>query len=85
MDSPRSAASRQPVLGDIVVTKVSDHYHISRVQDDGDPFVDLTTRHQLLADALDFACRSVTGLQRVYMYPSANSQRYVSVDCAKPR
>lgn len=79
---PRSASSRQPAPGDVVVTKVADRYHIGRVHADSDVLTTiavLTHRNAALASA----CRLVTGHQRVFMSAQAGSG-HIEIDCAKP-
>jgi hypothetical protein len=74
---------RQPIAGDIVVMKVARHYHVSRVQADGEPFAALAVKNRLV-DALDLACRSATGGERVFLYDQAGSPDGAEFDCTEP-
>ena len=74
--------TRPPAPGDVVVTKVADRYHIGQVQADRDVLTAITMRTDR-SDALAFACRFVTGHQRVFLYDQAHTRDCVEIDCAK--
>lgn len=84
MGRKRPGSPQPTAAGDIVVTRVSGHYHISRAQGAGKPFapIDVTNRR---ADAIARACQLATGHQRVFLYASGSSTDCVEIDCAKPR
>jgi hypothetical protein len=63
-----------------VVTKVADRYHIGQVHADRDVLTAITMRTGR-GDALTFACRFVTGPQRVFLC-GTHAREYVQVDCA---
>jgi hypothetical protein len=80
----RIESSRQTAAGDVVITKVSGHYHISRAQGSGKPFAPLDVIDRR-ADAIARACQLATGHQRVFMYGKGGSPDCVEVNCAKPK
>ena len=80
-NGPRQA--RHPTAGDIVVTKVANHYHVGRVEAEGKPWTSIQTMDRL-ADALTLACRLVSGSQHVFLYDRGDRLHYVEIDCAKP-
>ena len=72
---------RQPVDGDIVVTKVADHYQMARVQADGRPWASIQALDRL-ADALSLACRLISGSQRVFLFTHDGLLHRIAIDCA---
>lgn len=75
---------RHPVAGDIVVTKVANHYHVGRAQAEGTPSVSIQQMDRL-GDALTLACQLITGsARRVFLYDRGDRLHYVEIDCAKP-
>jgi hypothetical protein len=75
---------RHPVTGDVVVTKVAEHYHVGRVQAEGTPSVSIQQVDRL-GDALTLACQLVTGSRRrVFLNDRVDRLHYVEIDCAKP-
>ena len=77
------ARRREPAAGDVVVTKVANHYNVGRAQADGTPLAAIETIDRL-ADALTLACRLIAGSQRVFLYDRGGLLHRVEVDCAKP-
>ena len=51
---------RQPIAGDVVVTKIAEHYHVGRVQVAGTPLIAIQQMNSV-SDALTLACQLVTG------------------------
>ena len=84
MGRKRAGSPLTTAAGDIVVTKVADHYHISRAQGAGKPFAPLDVIDRR-ADAIARACQLATGQQRVFMYGKGGSPDCVEVNCAKPK
>jgi hypothetical protein len=81
--SPKPTGTpRQTVAGDIIVTRVSGHYHISRAQGAGKPFTPIEVMNRR-ADAIARACQLATG-HRVFLYAHAGSVDCTEIDCAKP-
>ena len=74
----------QPSAGDVVVTRVAGHYHVGRVQEDWEPYAKIASISSRV-DALDLACRSINGGQRVFLYGRAGTLNFIEFDCAKPR
>jgi hypothetical protein len=74
----------KPAAGDIVVTKVSRHYHIGRVEADGEMIAAIEVINDR-AEAIARACRLIAGQQRVFLYPDAGSPDRVQIYCATPR
>ena len=75
---------RHPGAGDIVVTKVADHYHVSRTQAEEKPVITIQSMNRL-GDALTLACQLVTGSpRRVFLYDRGDRLHYVEIDCANP-
>ena len=74
---------RQPVAGDIVVTKVAAHYQVSRVILEGRPWAALETIDSL-ADALALACGLAREPQRVFLNARGSKSGHVLIDCANP-
>jgi hypothetical protein len=72
-----------PAAGDVVVTRVSDHYHISRAQGAGEPFIPLEVLNRR-EEAIALACQLATGRQRVFLYGLSGSADCVEIDCSKP-
>jgi hypothetical protein len=83
MRRTRSGSPQQTEAGDLIITKVSDHYHLSRSQGSGKPFapIDVITR---LPDAIERACLLATGHHRVFLYANSGSPNCIEIDCAKP-
>ena len=77
--SPR----RYPILGDIVVTKVTDRYAIVRVQGEGTPWASIQTSETQSA-ALSLACHLITGSERVFLYARDGLLHRIVNDCAHP-
>ena len=77
--------ARHPQPGDIVVTKVADHYHVSRAMAGGTaPSVSIQAMDRL-GDALTLACQLVTGSpRRVFLYDRGDRPHHTQIDCAKP-
>jgi|KBSSwiStaDraftv2_1062776.scaffolds.fasta_scaffold1815338_1 hypothetical protein len=75
--------SRQPVVGDIMVTKVGDRYHIGRVQADRDVFTTIAVLDDRTA-ACNLACQLASGRQRVFIYRQPAVSDHLEIDCAKP-
>ena len=75
--------ARHPATGDVVVTKVANHYHVGRVEAEGKPWVSIETTDRF-ADALTLACRLVSAAQHVVLYDRGDRLHYVEIDCAKP-
>ena len=75
--------ARQPTAGDIVVTKVANHYHVGRVEADGRPRASIRTLDRL-ADALTLACRLVAASEHVFLFDRGDRLHSVAIDCAKP-
>jgi hypothetical protein len=73
---------RQPVAGDIVVTKIANHYNVDRAAVEGTPA--LVKVIDTLSDALTLACQLVSGSERVFFYPRSNYPDGSAIDCAKP-
>ena len=73
---------RHPVAGDIVVVKVADHYHVSRVTE-RTPWTSIDAIDSE-SDALTLACELVSSSQRVFLYRSGSLPEHVLVDCANP-
>lgn len=80
---PTRIPGRQPIAGDVVVTKIANHYHVSRVQAEGKPWASIKEMDRV-ADALTFACGLITGSQRVFLYARSGLLHRVEIDCAKP-
>jgi hypothetical protein len=74
----------EPVRGDVVVTKVATHYHVSRVQGAGEPLATLGVANRR-SDALDLACRSLVAQQRLFLYDRGDTADCVQVSCADAR
>lgn len=72
---------RQPVAGDVVVTKVADRYHLGRVQVPGRPWASIKETDGL-SNLLSLACRLVSGSQRVLLYDRGGSLHCIAIDCA---
>jgi hypothetical protein len=83
MGRKRAGSPLTTAAGDIVVTKVADHYHISRAQGAGKPFAPLDVMDRR-DDAIARACQLASGHQRVFFYPKAGSPECAEIDCAKP-
>ena len=83
MGRKRPGPSQPTVAGDIVVTRVSGHYHISRAQDAGKSFVQIEVMNRR-EDAIARACELATGRQRVFMYGKSGSADCIEIDCSKP-
>jgi hypothetical protein len=71
----------RPVAGDVVVTKVANHYHVGRVEAEGKPLASIQAMDRF-ADALALACRLVSGSQHVFLYDRGDRPHYVEIDCA---
>jgi hypothetical protein len=67
-----------PAPGDIVVTRVSRHYHINRVLSPRQPLKNIDVTNERV-DAVALACRLVTGSQRVFFYDRASSRDFVEI------
>ena len=80
---PTRTPGRHPAEGDVVVTKVANHYHVGRVQAEGKPWASIEATDRL-ADALALACGLTTGSQRVFLYARSGLLHRVEIDCAKP-
>ena len=80
-DAPKAPLLR-PVAGDIVVTKVVDHYHVGRVSTDENVITAIGVRNDR-AEALALACELVTGRERVIMYYQAGSLARIEIQCPK--
>ena len=76
--------NRKHVAGDIVVTKVSRHFHIGRAHAEVDSVVWIAERNRR-ADALTFTftCQLVVGSQRVFLYGDAATFDHIEIDVAK--
>ena len=74
--------SRPPAAGDIVVTKVVEHYHIGRLQHDRASIAAITVIDRR-GDALVIACQVATGSQRVFLYDRAGTKERKEIDRAK--
>ena len=70
--------------GDIVVTRVSGHYHISRAQGAGQPFAPIEVMRRR-EDAIARACQIASGRQRVFIYGRSGSPDCIEIDCTNPR
>lgn len=79
--SPRTPI--QPSAGDIVVTRVASHYHVSRILFEGKPWVSLEATNSE-ADALTLACRLIRPQQRVFLSGLGSKAKPVLIDCANP-
>jgi hypothetical protein len=77
-----TTSRRQPVDGDIVVTKVADHYQTARVQAEGRPWASVQATDRL-ADALTLACGLVSGSQRVFLYTHDGLFHRIAIDCTR--
>ena len=75
---------RPPAAGDIVVTKVANHYHVGRVQPAGKPLATIAPAMDRRSDALALACGLVTGSQRVFLYAHSDQRARVDTDCTNP-
>jgi len=76
-------ASRLTVTGDVIVTRVSDHYHVSRSQGPGKPFIPIEVVNDR-ADAIARACQLATGTHRVFLYAQSGTAGCIEIDCTKP-
>ena len=59
-------AGERQLAGDILVTRVANHYHIGRAQAEGAPLVTIDGANDREV-ALMVACRLVTGTQRLFL------------------
>jgi hypothetical protein len=75
--------SQHPAAGDIVVTRVANHYHVSRVLLEGRPWVSIQA-FDSESDALTLACGLILEPQRVLLYARGDRHHYVQIDCANP-
>ena len=75
--------TRHPGAGDIVVTKVAEHYHVGRVQAEGTPSVPIQAMNRIGA-VLTLACELISGSQRVFLYDHGGLLHHSEIDCAKP-
>jgi len=80
---PSRTPRRHPTAGDIVVTKVANHYHVGRVEAEGKPWASIEAMDRL-ADAMTLACRLIAGSERVFLYARSGLLHRVEIDCAKP-
>ena len=83
MARSRPGSPLPTAAGDIVVTRVSSHYHISRAQGAGKPFVPIEVLNRR-EDAIARACQLATGRQRVFIYGRSGSPDCIEIDCTKP-
>ena len=74
--------ARKPAAGDVVVTKVVDHYHIGRLQADLDSITAIAVANSR-TEALAIACESAMVRQRVFLYDKSGTRDVVEIDCAK--
>jgi hypothetical protein len=81
--NPFATSGRKPAAGDIVVTRVVNGYHIGRVVADADTIAAIDTVRER-SDALELACKQVSGDQRVIIYDRAGSRHHLEVPC-RPR
>ena len=80
---PPPIGARQPAAGDIVVTKVANHYHVGRVEDEGQPWASCPdpglSRH-----ALTLACQLASGSEQVFLFDRGDWLHHVGPMRRKP-